>query len=445
MTHANAPYGGRLSEKTRYRLFGVAFLVVCALFLALVVAFYDKAFTPVVNVKVQTDRAGLNLLQRSDVKVRGLIVGEVRGVHTDGTGATLDLAIDPDKAKLIPSNATARLLPKTLFGEKYVDLEIPQNRTGQLRNGDVLHQDTSQTAVEIDKVLDDVLPVLKAVQPEKLNATLNALATALQGRGDQLGQTLEQADYLLKKVNPKLSTLMYDIRALADVSDIYDQAAPDLLRTLRNLNVTSQTVVDKQATIEQLIPATTAVSDKANRFVADNTNKIIGVNIASLDALQLAATYSPELPCVFQGLMKFKPRVEAAVGGRNPMLNLTIEIVKPQPPYKYPTDKVAVRDQRGPRCFGLPNPKVPFPGYVALDGTENDVWWSGAGSTPTGTSANKGRAISSILLQPSSQATELSTIKSVIAPLIKVPSTQVSDAAELVFGPVVKGGTVTLQ
>src|SRR5439155_10412015 len=108
------------------------------------------------------------------------------------------------------------------------------------------------------------------------NATLNALSTALQGRGDQLGQTLEQADYLLKQVNPKLSTLMYDIRALADVSDIYDDAAPDLLRTLRNLNVTSQTVVDEKTTIEQLLPTTTAVSDKANRFVSDNTNKIIG-------------------------------------------------------------------------------------------------------------------------------------------------------------------------
>src|SRR5262249_41880269 len=163
--------------------------------------------------------------------------------------------------------------------------------------------------------------------------------------------------------------------------------------------VTSQTVVDKQATIEQLIPATTAVAEKANRFVADNTNKIIGVNIASLDALQLAATYSPELPCVFEGLMKFKPRVEAAVAGRNPMLNLTMEFVKPQPAYKYPTDKVKVQDQRGPRCFGLPNPKTPFPGYVALDGTENDVWWSGSGSTSSTstTSANKGRAISSIL------------------------------------------------
>jgi len=447
MTHSRG-LGGGLPEKVRFRIFGVAFMVVVVMFLALVVAFYNKAFTPVVNVKVDTDRAGLNLLQRSDVKVRGLIVGEVRGVHTNGTGAQLDLAIDPGKAKLIPANAQARLLPKTLFGEKYVDLEIPAQPTGRLRDGTVIQQDKSQAAVEIDKVLDDVLPVLKAVQPEKLNATLNALATALQGRGDQLGQTLDQADYLLKQVNPKLGTLMYDIRALADVSDIYNDAAPDLLRTLRNLNVTSQTVVDEKTTIEQLIPTTTAVSDKANRFVSDNTNKIIGVNIASLDALKLAATYSPELPCVFQGLMRLKPRIESAIGGRNPMLNLTVEIVKPRPPYKYPTDKVKVQDQRGPNCYGLPNnPKVPFPGMVELDGTQDDVWWNTSGNSTTtqSTTANRGRALSGILVQPSSQATELSTIKSVIAPLIKVPSNQVSDAAELVFGPVVKGGTVTLR
>src|SRR4051812_47224797 len=189
MTHATAPSG--ISQRVRYRFYGLAFLLVVALALALTIALYQKTFKDVVTVKVQTDRAGLQLLNRSDVKVRGLIVGEVRGIRATANGAEIDLAIDSDKAKLVPANSQARLLPKTLFVEKYVALETPGQPGSAIREGQVLQQDRTQAAVEVGKVLDDILPVLQAVQPEKLNATLNALATALQGRGDQLGHNLE--------------------------------------------------------------------------------------------------------------------------------------------------------------------------------------------------------------------------------------------------------------
>jgi phospholipid/cholesterol/gamma-HCH transport system substrate-binding protein len=458
MTHAAAPETPRKGLPTHllYRLYGVGFIVVIALLLGLVYAMYNKSFVSVVNIKVDTDHAGLQLLDHSDVKVRGVIVGEVRGIRTYNGGAQISLAIDPGKAKLIPVDSRTRMLPKTLFGEKYVDIEVqPGDTSPHIRNGSVLHQDTSQETVELNQVLDNLLPLLKAVQPEKLNVTLNALATALQGRGDQLGQTLVNLDYLLKKVNPDLPNLTYDIKALANVSNTYSDATPDILRTLSNLNVTSQTITDRQNTIQELIPAVTQVSNKADRFVSANANKIIGVNIASLPALQLAATYSPELPCVFQGLVKFKPIVEGAVGGRNPYINLTIEIVKPRPAYKPGIDDVKVQDQRGPRCYGLPNPPVPFPDYTALDGTQNDDWWnnnaqgsSGTGGTggTAGTAGSRNMALTSgLTIQPGSATTDQSMIKSIVAPMLKTPSSQVPDVAGLLFGPLFNGGVVTMR
>jgi phospholipid/cholesterol/gamma-HCH transport system substrate-binding protein len=197
------------------------------------------------------------------------------------------------------------------------------------------------------------------------------------------------------------------------------------------------------------------VTDKADRFVSDDTNKIIGVNIASRDALQLAAAYSPELPCVFQALTKFKPKVESAIGGRNPMLNLTIEMVKPRPAYKPGIDDVRPADQRGPRCYGLPDPQAPFSDYVVLDGTQNDVWWNTSGSSGTTTTADpllgnpaatgRGMAISSILLQPGTGVTDKDMIKNVLAPLMRIPAAQVPDGAQLLYGPLVHGGVVTLR
>ena len=86
---------------------------------------YQQRFTPVVPVTLLTDRIGNQLQTRSDVKIRGLIVGEVRSISTSGDGARIELALQPGRRAHIPRNVSARLLPKTLFGERYVELVPP--------------------------------------------------------------------------------------------------------------------------------------------------------------------------------------------------------------------------------------------------------------------------------------------------------------------------------
>ena len=122
-----APKPTGAAALARLRLAGVGFLVVVALLVGLTVALYQKTFTPVVKVSLKADRIGNQLSAPADVKLRGLIVGEVRAVSSTGDGATIDLALQPSKVKLIPKNIEAQLLPKTLFGEKFVELVLPES------------------------------------------------------------------------------------------------------------------------------------------------------------------------------------------------------------------------------------------------------------------------------------------------------------------------------
>lgn len=82
------------------------------------IAFYNKTFTAYVPVTHQADHVGNQLAGQGDVKLRGIIVGQIRKTTTAGDGATVDLALEPDQVALIPANVQARILPKTLFGEK---------------------------------------------------------------------------------------------------------------------------------------------------------------------------------------------------------------------------------------------------------------------------------------------------------------------------------------
>src|SRR5438067_1286392 len=102
-----------------YKIYGAALLAVIAGIVTLSLLLFNEAFTPVDHVRVHVARAALQLLPGSDVKVRGIIVGSVDRITSTGDGADLELAINPSKAHLLPQNVTVRMLPKTLFGEKY--------------------------------------------------------------------------------------------------------------------------------------------------------------------------------------------------------------------------------------------------------------------------------------------------------------------------------------
>ena len=95
-------------------------------------------------------------------------------------------------------------------------------------------------------MLDDLYPVLLALHPEDLKATLTALATALQGRGKQLGDNLASLDDYLTKLNPKVPELVDDIDKLGKVALLYNDAAPDLLGSLNNLQTTAKTITQRR-------------------------------------------------------------------------------------------------------------------------------------------------------------------------------------------------------
>ncbi len=411
------------------RLSGVAFLLVLAMLVGLTVLFYRKAFTPVVHVSLKADRIGNQLSAPADVKVRGLVVGEVRGVHSTGSGATIDLALQPDKVKLIPANVQAQLLPKTLFGEKYVLLVVPTDpSSSHLKAGDVIPQDRSTTALETEKVLDDLLPVLQALRPVELSETLNALSTALRGRGDQLGQNLVAAGAYFSRLNPALPTLAADMQGLADLSNTAADVTPNLLHVLDNLSASSRNLVQEKQSLDAFLVSTQGFAASAQSLLADNERRLVSLARVSQASLDLYAAYSPEFPCLLKGLAAYEPIVEKTFGGLTPGLHITLEPTQDNGGYAQGQEP-RYRDTRRPYCNGLPTPKVP-----QGDASFDDGY---------GTSATRAGAAAARYLNPTSGTN--ATISTVVAPLMGQLSDQVPALATLLLGPLAQGSTVGLS
>ena len=163
----------------------------------------------------------------------------------------IEVALEPDAAREIPENVEVQILPTTLFGQKFVSFVAPDNpSSASLQDGDVIPSDRVETNVELNRILAELFPLLRTVRPADLNATLNALSTALGGRGEDLGETLDKLDAYLDAIDDHLPTLRKDLVLLAQVADTYNGAAPDLLGVLDNVTVTSRTIVEQRKELD---------------------------------------------------------------------------------------------------------------------------------------------------------------------------------------------------
>ena len=359
-------------EHNRLLIAGVASIVAIAVLVWFSIAIYNKDFAQVTMVTVKADRAGLQLAKFGDVRVNGALVGQVREVNQDGEQAEIKIALDPSAAEKIPSNVSVEILPTTLFGQKFVSLVRPETPSGEpLEDGAVIPADRVETNVELSKVLSDLFPLLRAVQPADLNATLNALATALEGRGEQLGETADDLGQYLDAIDDELPTLREDLVELAEVADAYDVAAPDLLDVLDNVTVTSKTIVEKRQELDVFFSDLGGLADTSTRILRDNEQNLVRVGQVTEPVLSLLADYSPEFTCLLKGAANYAPILSRTFEGD--WVKQFIEFFNPQWRVFDERDKPVYGEVgHGPWCAGLPKFTVPGKHYSFDQGSDLD-------------------------------------------------------------------------
>ena len=179
-------------------------------------------------------------------------------------------------------------------------------------------------------MLNDLYPLLRTVQPAELNYTLNALATALEGRGDKIGESLVTLDGYLKRLNPQIPALIDDLKLLSTVTDTYADVVPQLAETLRNSVKTGNTLVSKEKKLNAFLVDLTSFSNTTKSFLDDNGDNIIKLGQLSEPILTLLARYSSTFPCLLQGIVKQAPRLGDTFRGFIFHINLRVLPAQPR-------------------------------------------------------------------------------------------------------------------
>lgn len=346
--------------KGKQILQGAVLITVILALIGVTIASYVGAFDDRMPVTLKVEEAGLQLNEGSDVKLRGLIVGEVDALTTTGAaqGANIALLLDRQYTAKIPQGVSARILPKTLFGEKFVELVYPAGVTPDtvatpISAGDIIPQDRSTVAIELQRTLDSTLALLKAVEPQKISMTLGSVRLALDGRGERVGNTLVNLQTLLDGFNPVLPDLQADIGLLADFSENLADATPDLLDAADAFGTPARTVVERGDDLADFLAGAKGGVDDLTDFLDDNGENIIALADASEPTLQSLARYAPEFPCLFEQLARGVDQVNDAIRPDStiPGVHITLELVNSRGKYIPDRDEPRYSDDRGPRCY----------------------------------------------------------------------------------------------
>lgn len=426
----------------QHKALGVVFLALVVLSGYLTYAVFAKKFSDYDEVTLRTSKIGLQLPLRADVKIRGVIVGEVLETRSDAEGAEVVLGLYQDRTDNVPADVTGSIVPKTLFGEKYVSLIPVSDSAEPIQAGATIER--TQVATEVEEVLSDLYPLLRAVQPAELNMTLNAIATALEGRGDQLGDNLETVDSYLKRLNPQLPALIEDLRLTAQVSDIYADVLPEIGTILQNTVTTTGTLEDREAQLNALFTNVSNFSGSARTFLDDNEDNLIRLGEVSRAQLQVLARYSTEFPCLLKGIVNAGELQAEAFRGFT--LHIVLETLPNQPRPYGPEDKPELGEDRGPTCINLPNP----PGSQSNPVRRQPDFKDGV-DEPTGKGTQRvatgyAELDTSIFGIPgyAGSTAESSLLRDLLAPGLGMTADQVPDLGALLVAPLARGATVSL-
>lgn len=350
----------RTSPRIAAEWLAIALIVVIVGLVALCLAFFNRAFTPGVPITLTSDRSGLVMEPYAKVKMRGVQVGHVVSVAGGVNAASLKIAIDDDQVQNIPANVEARINATSLFGSKFVDLVYPDDpSTQRLAAGAVLQ--SQNVTVEVNTVFQNLVTLLKQIDPAKLNSILSAVAEGVGGQGDRIGQATVASDEVLQALNERTDTLREDFRSVRDVSDVYAGAADDIVKILDAVSTTSETVSSQAQQIDALLVNVAGLSQSGVNLLGPSKDNLVNAVNKLQPTTDLLMKYNPSLTCMLVGAKKaLDDGLADYTGGANgKSLIMDAAVLFGDDPYRYP-DNLPITAAKGgpggkPGCGSLPD------------------------------------------------------------------------------------------
>jgi phospholipid/cholesterol/gamma-HCH transport system substrate-binding protein len=219
------------------------------------------------QVVAELGNAGIGVRDGTDVKVRGVNVGQVDGVRYEDGTAYADLTIFPEPRLPAAEHLELVVTQKTLLGEKQLELSFPDEAFDAppfLADGDLLV--ASREPTELSEVLDRFEPFLAAIDERDLATIVDVLGDQ-RGEGELIARNIDLGQQLAAFADRSSDDTLARLSDFADVAEALELAAPDITRLSRALPDGTSLLTERQQDIRTNLIALSRFATTLDRFV----------------------------------------------------------------------------------------------------------------------------------------------------------------------------------
>lgn len=249
--------------------------------------------------------AASGVMPNAEVAYLGVHYGRVSSVERMPGGVRMTMKIDDGKQ--IPEGSIARIFRKSAIGEPYIDFKPPEGyKDGGpyiAKNETVPLKDT-QVPLEFSELLRAANALLANVDPHKAGDLIHELATALNGRTDDLRSLTTSFDQLTQTFVAKSDVLDRLATNNTAITKVLADNADDFGQSLTNLRRLADALAASTGDTTTLLDSgTTLVGELAN-LVADSKGDldctlkdltdVIGLTVSRLPGTEYILRNGPD-------------------------------------------------------------------------------------------------------------------------------------------------------
>jgi phospholipid/cholesterol/gamma-HCH transport system substrate-binding protein len=255
---------------------------------ALVALWLHRPGPPSYTITADFNRAGLNIRAGDEVRVRGLPVGHVASIETDRSDFSARYTLRIARDVKIARGSGAKIVPKTLFGDKYVELRGAEPGQAAMADGDHIAQSRTKAVTEFQQVLDRFTPALQAIDPGALGGTISAFANGI-GNGGDLGRTVTGFGTTFEELAAREADIVALLAHTPGAAQTFGEHAGDFTAIATDLADVARMLADNPPQLARFLHENADLLNQAGELMTTERDRIERVTANGFDVLRMVA------------------------------------------------------------------------------------------------------------------------------------------------------------
>ena len=247
----------------------------------------------------------------SDVKIRGVTVGSVTGIHL-GDGGVVDVIMKLHPGTKVAATTVASIEPLSVFGPGYVNLEPGADEVHGpfLRDGDRVPH--TKTSAAFTALVSHAGTVLDEIDIDDLQTVIHTVAQGITGLGPTFGDLLDNTSKLTDIVSAHADQIPGFLADLNALTQTLEQHVGSLQTTTGALNSVLPALNARGDQLTSVLDQASSLSGQLATYLDQHRAGITQLFDDGSGVLKIAYDQSSKFPSILDVLNQFFDRVGSA-------------------------------------------------------------------------------------------------------------------------------------